>query len=133
MLMFVSVMRHCFLGRWTCQLVSESYRLVLHSVTSSLGNIFWRTFTLLSPNNQDHTFMGDHIILALNQKTRLLLHLWRPYLTHTFNNALTVTLHISLNHLAAKIPYQLHNYFPSFLSSYETCSINVNPLFPCCH
>ena len=90
-----------------------------HPVTSSLGNIFWRTVALLSPNNQDHTFMGDYIIPVLNQQTRLLLHLGRPYLTHTFDNALTVTLHISLKHLAAKIPYQLHNYFlPSFLPSF---------------
>ena len=65
----------------------------------------------LSYNNQDHTFMGDYIIPVLNQKTRLLLHL---------------TMHISLRHLAAKIPSQLHNYFlPSFLPSYETCSIEV--------
>ena len=78
------------------------------------------------PNNQDHTFMGDYTIPVLNQQTRLLLHLRRPYLTHTFNNALTVTLHISLKHLAAKIPYQLHN---PFLPSFETGSINVNPLF----
>ena len=90
------------------------------------GKHFLETFTLLSPNNQDHTFMGDYIILVLNQQTRLLLHLWRPYLTQTFNNALTVTLHTSLKHLAAKIPCQLYNYFlPSFLPSYETCSIEV--------
>ena len=48
---------------------------------------FLETFTLLSPNNQDHTSMGDYIIPVFNQQTRLLLHLWRPYLTHTFNNA----------------------------------------------
>ena len=82
------------------------------------------------PNNQDHTFMGDYIIPVLNQQTRPLQHLWRPYLTQTFNNALTVTQHISLKHLAAKMPSQLHNSFlPSFLPSFETCSINVNPLF----
>ena len=90
----------------------------------------WATFSgdihASPPNNQDHTFMGDYIIPVLNQQTRLLLHPWRPYLTHTFNNALTLTMHISLKHLAAKIPYQLHNYF---LPSNETCSINVNP-FP---
>ena len=91
------------------------------------GQHFLETFTFLSPNDQDHTFMDDDNVPVLNQQTRLLIHLWRPYLTHTFNNALTVTLHISLKHLAAKIPYQLHNYFlPSFL---DTCSINVNLLF----
>ena len=87
---------------------------------------FLETFTLLSPNEQDHTFMDDDNVLVLNQQTQLLLHLWRLYLTHTFNNALIVTLHISLRHIAAKITSQLHN---SFLPSYETCSINVNPLF----
>ena len=86
------------------------------------GQHFLGTFTLLSPNDQDHTF-NVHI---LNQQTRLLQHLRWPYLAHTFNNPLTVTLHISLKHLAAKIPYQLHNYFLPF---YETCSISINPLF----
>ena len=52
------------------------------------GQHFLETFTLLSPNDQDHTFMDDNVPV-LNQQTRLLLHLWRPYLTHTFNNALT--------------------------------------------
>ena len=93
----------------------------------------WATFSrdmLLSHNNQDHTFKGDHFISVLNQQTRLLLHIWRPYFTHRFNNALTLTMHISLRHLAAKMPSQLHHSFlPSFLPSYETCSINVNPLF----
>ena len=39
-------------------------------------------------------------------------------------------MHILLRQLAAKMPSQLHSSFlPSFLPSYETCSINVNPLF----
>ena len=53
------------------------------------GQHFLETFTLLSPNDQDHTFMDDDNVPVLNQQTRLLLHLWRPYLTHTFNNVLT--------------------------------------------
>ena len=37
----------------------------------------------------------------------------------TFNNALTVATHITLRHLATKIPSQLNNYFlPSFLPSF---------------
>ena len=75
------------------------------------GQHFLETFMLLSYNTQDHTFMGDYIIPILNQQTRPLLHLWRPYLTQTFNNSLTVGTHISLKLLAAKIPSQLHNYF----------------------
>ena len=53
------------------------------------GQHFLEKFMLLSPNDQDHAFMGDYIIPDLNQQIRLLLHLGRPYLTHTFNNALT--------------------------------------------
>ena len=83
---------------------------------------FLETLMLLSYNNQDHTFMGDYIIPVLNQQTRPLQHIWRPYLTQTFNNALTVATHISVKHLAAKIPSQLHNYF---LPSYETSHIKV--------
>ena len=90
----------------------------------------WATFSghmLPSPNNQDHTSMDDYTIPVLNQQTRLLLHLWRPYLTHTFNNTLTITLHISLRHLAAKMPSHLHNYFlPSFLRDLQ---YKRNPLF----
>ena len=39
----------------------------------------WATFSgdmLIFPNNQDHTFMDDDNVPALNQQTRLLLHLW---------------------------------------------------------
>ena len=53
------------------------------------GQHFLETFMLISPNNQDHTSMGNYIIPVLNQQTQLLLHLWQPYLTHTFNNVLT--------------------------------------------
>ena len=65
---------------------------------------FLETITLLFPNDQDHTFMDDDNVPVLNQQTGLLLHL---------------TMHISLRHLAAKIPSLLHNYFlPSFLPSF---------------
>ena len=46
-----------------------------------------------------------------------------------FQQCLNLTMHITLRHLAAKMPSQLYNNFISFLPSYETCSINVNPLF----
>ena len=60
--------------------------------------------TCFSPhNNQDHSFIGDYNVPVLNQQTRLLLHLRRPYQqTHTFNNALNLTMHLMLWHLAAK-------------------------------
>ena len=74
------------------------------------GQHFLEKFMLLSPNDRDHIFMDDDNVPVLNQQTRLLLHLWRPY---TINNALTITPPISLKHFSA---YQLHNYFlPSFL------------------
>ena len=41
-------------------------------------------------------------------------------------------MHFSLRHLAAKMLSQFyHNFisFPYFFPYYETCSINVNPLF----
>ena len=128
---------HIFMDDDNVPVLNQQTRLLLHlwrpylthtfnNALTVPGQHFLETFTLLSPNNQDHIFMDDDNVPVLNQQTRLLLHLWRPYLTHTFNNALTVTLHISLKHLAAKIPSQLHI---SFFSSYETCSINVNPLF----
>ena len=47
------------------------------------GQHFLETFMLLSHINQDHTLMGDYIIPVLNQQTRPLLHLWRPYLSQT--------------------------------------------------
>ena len=95
------------------------------------GQHFLETFTLLSPNNQDYTFMDDYIIPVLNQQTWPLLHLWRPYVTHTFNNALTWPIHFLLRHLAAKIPSQLHNYFlPSFLRDSQH---KHKPFIPCCY
>ena len=94
------------------------------------GQHFLETFMPLSNNNQNHTFMGDFIIPALNQQTWLLLHLWQPYLSQTFNNALTVVTHIPLQHLAAIIPSQLHNYFlPPFLRDLQ----HKGTLYSCCH
>ena len=44
------------------------------SIYIILGQRFLETFTLLSHDNQDHTFLGDYIIPVLKQ-TRNLLHL----------------------------------------------------------
>ena len=113
--------------------LSYVYRDALNSAQTSSyfipGQHFLETFILLS-NNQDHTFMGDYIIPVLNQQTRPLLHLWRLYVTHTFNNTLTVATHISLRHLAAKIPSQLHNYF---LLSYLRDLQHRGTLYSRCH
>ena len=79
------------------------------------GQNFLETFRLLSLNDQDHTFMGDYIIPVLNQQTWPLLYLWWRYITHTFNNALTLTMHILLRHLATKTPLLFPSFLPSFL------------------
>ena len=45
---------------------------------------------------------------------------------------LNLTMHFSLRQLAAKMLFQLYNNFisfPYFFPSYQTCNINVNPLF----
>ena len=98
------------------------------------GQYFLETFMLLLYNNQDHTFIGDYIIPVLNQQTWPLLHLWRPYLTQTFNNVLSVATHISLKHLAAKIPSQLQNYFlPSSLPSFLRDFPHKGTLYSRCH
>ena len=80
------------------------------------GQHILETFTFLSHNNQDHTFMGDYIIPVLKQQTQNLLHLWRCI--------------IPLRHLAAKVPSHLHNYFlPSFLRDFP----HKGTLYSRCH
>ena len=94
------------------------------------GQHYLEIFMPLSHSNQDHTFMGDYTIPVHKQQTRLLPRLQRRITAQTFSIALTVATHISLRHLAAIIPSQPNNYFlPSFLPSYETCSIKV-PFIP---
>ena len=56
-------MRHCFLGRWTCLPVSESFRQVCVYVTKILQN-FW--FTLVSK------IMNDLFIWIKDYKEKLL-------------------------------------------------------------
>ena len=79
-----TTLRH--LQNWLCRLRRKirSDIQLLHPGATFSGDIH-----ASPPNNQDHTPMGDYVIRVLNQQTRLLLHLWRPYLTHTFHNALT--------------------------------------------
>ena len=76
--------------------------------------------------------MGDYIVSVLKLQTRLLLH-YSEHISLSHNQqCLNPTMHSSLKHLAAKMLSQLdHNSisFPYFFPSYETCSINVNPLF----
>ena len=110
---------------WLCRLrCNISPR---HLATSSMGNIFWRhsRFSPKQPEPQTH---GDFNVSPLKQQTRLLQLISPSHIQQCLN----LTMHFSLRHLAAKMLSQLsHNLisFPYFFPSYETCSINVNPLF----
>ena len=76
--------------------------------------------------------MGDYIVSVLKQQTQLLLHYGEHISLSHNQQCLNLTMHFSLWHLAAKMISHLYNNFISFLyffPSYETCSINVNPLF----
>ncbi len=64
---------------WLCQL---RRKIPLRQPATSKH--FLETFTLLSPNDQNHTFMDDDYIPVLNQQTRLLIHYGdRISLTHS--------------------------------------------------
>ena len=72
--------------------------------------------------------MGDYNRFCPQTANMTFATLWQTYFPHTFN----LTMHFSLRYLAAKMLSQIYNNFISFLyffPSYETCSINVNPLF----
>ena len=76
--------------------------------------------------------MGDYIVSVLKQQTRLLLHYGEHISLSHNQQCLNLTMHFSLRHLAAKMLSQFYNNiisFPYSFLSYETCSINVNPLF----
>ena len=62
----------------------------------------------------------------------LLLHYGENISLSHNQQCLNLMMHFSLRHLGAKMLSQLYNnsiLFPYFFPSYETCSINVNPLF----
>ena len=91
----------------------------------------WATFSgdisCLSPTTTRTThFWVTTSFLSLNSKHGFCYIYSDAYSAHTFRIALTVATHIPLRHLATIIPSQLNNYLlPSFLPSYETCSIKV--------
>ena len=102
-----------------------------HPATSSLGNIFWR-HSHFSPKRPEPQTHGDYKCFCPQPANATFATLMAIYLTHTFNNALTERCTSSLRHLAGKMLSQLYNnfiLFPYFFPSYETFSINVNPLF----
>ena len=102
---------------WLCRL---RCRIPLrHLATSSLGNILWR-HSCFSPKQPEPQTHGDFNVSLLKQQTRLLLH----YISPSNMSPSHVQQHAQLS--------PLHNNsisFPYVFPSYETCSINVNPLF----
>ena len=114
---------------WLCRLRCKI--LLWHLATSSLGNIFWRhsRFFPKQPEPQTH---GDYNHFCPQTANTTFATLWRTYLPQHIQQCLNLTMHFSLRHFAAKMLSQLyHNFisFPFLFTYYETCSINVNPLF----
>ena len=102
-----------------------------HLATSSLGNIFWRhsRFFPKQPGPQTH---GDYNRFCPQTANTTFAILWPTHLPQHIQQCLNQTMHFSFRHLAAKMLSQLYHNFissPYFFPSYETCSININPLF----
>ena len=102
-----------------------------HLATSPLGNIFWRhsRLSLKQPEPQTH---GDYKSFCPQSANMTFATLWRTYLPQHIQQCLNLTMNFSLRHLAAKMLSPFHNNFisfPYYFPSYETCSININPLF----
>ena len=82
--------------------------------TTKTTNSWWLQSFLSSNSKQDFCYTMANILPSYTQQ------------------CLNLTMYFSLRHLAAKILSPLyHNFilFPYFFPYYETCSINVNPLF----
>ena len=101
-----------------------------HPATSFLGNIFWR-LSCLSPTTTRTTHLWvTTSFLSLTSKHDFCYTYGNTYSTQTFNNALTLAMHIPLRYLAAIIPSQLNNYFlPSFLRDLQ----HKGSLYSGCH
>ena len=122
-----TTLRH--LQNWLCRLRCKIP--LPHLATSSLGNIFWRHshFSPKQPEPQTH---GDYNHFCPQTANTTFAILWRTHLPQHIKQCLYLTMYFSFGHLAAKMLPQLYHKFisfPYFFPSYETCSINVNPLF----
>ena len=78
------------------------------------GQHVLETFTLLFPNDQDHTFMDNTTFLSSTSKHDFCNTMATISHSH-IQQCLNLTMHISLRHLAARMPSQLYNNFISFL------------------
>ena len=110
---------------WLCRLRRKIP--LRQPATSSLGNIFWRHSRFSPQTTRTTRSWATASFLSLTSKHDLCYIIRHSHIQQCLN----LTMHISLRHLAAKMPSQLYNNFisllPSFLPSYETCSITVNP------
>ena len=89
------------------------------------GQHYLETFMPLSNSNQNHTFMGDYIIPVLKQQTRLLLCLQRLIFCSDIQHCLNCSNAHSTQAFSCYNSLSTQYLFPSFLPSYETCSIKV--------
>ena len=97
----------------------------------TFGQHFLETFTLLPETTRTTNSRGLLTFLSSNSKHDLCYTMANIFPSH-IQQCLNLTMHFSLRHLTAKMLSQLyHNFisFPYFFPSYETCCINVNPLF----
>ena len=95
------------------------------------GQHFLETFTLLPETIRTTNSWWLQSFLSSNSKHNFSYTMANISPSH-IQQCLNLTMHFSLRHLAAKMLSQFyHNFisFPYFFPSYETCSINVNPLF----
>ena len=102
-----------------------------HLATSPLGQHFLETFTLLPETTRTTNSRWLQSFLSSNSKLDFCYTMANIFPSHA-QQCLNLTRHFPLRHLAAKMLSPLHNNFfsfPNFFPSYETCSINVNPLF----
>ena len=115
---------------WLCQLKCKIP--LRQPATSSLGNIFWR-HSHFSPQMTRTTHSWTTKTFQSSTSKHDFCYTMATISHSHIQQCLKLTMHFSLRHLAAKMPSQLYNNFisflPSFLPSFETCSINVKPLF----
>ena len=95
------------------------------------GQHFLETFTLLPETTRTTNSRWLQSFPSSNSKHDFCYTMANIFPSH-IQQCLNLTMPFSLRHLAAKMLSQLyHNFisFPYFFPSYETCSININPLF----
>ena len=110
---------------WLCRLRCKT---PTHFIS---GQHFQETFMLLSETTRTTNSRWLQSFLSSNSKHDFCYTMANISPSH-IQQCLNPTMHFSLRHLAAKMLSQLYNNFisfPYFFPSYETCSINVNPLF----